>query len=92
MKIIEIKAWRIVPMHGGDAISIIGVRADNGSQWQTTDLKVGRCAAPGIFQFQTASGTLYQLKAGDMDPGIWPVQLQMKRGGRFANLQRIGLL
>ena len=87
-----IKKWKIAPMHGDNAISLVGVRADNGANWQTTNLTLARQAAPGVYQVQTESGSIYTIKDADRDVGIWPMQLQTKRPGRFANLQKVGIV
>ncbi len=77
----EISNWKIVPSTD-DTVSLIG--DVNGILTQTSSIKFAR---PGEVRTQN---THYKL--GEKSPGMWEIQLEMRRPSQVANLRRLGVL
>lgn len=77
-----IRDWKIVPVTGGE-ICLVGMVAEI---LTTTTVIVGIRKG----QMKTESGTIYNLQA--RNPGMWELQLEMKRPSKYANLRQAGII
>ena len=73
-----IENWKIIAVSGA-GVCVIGLV--DGKELQTT--VVTGSSGKNI---RTESGSVYEL--GNKNPGLWEVQLQMKRPEQFKNLQK----
>jgi len=76
-----INNWRILPASEG-TICLTGVV--DGKQIQTSSIKAARAGEV------LTENTHYKL--GDKSPGMWEIQLQMKRKDKYDNLCKYGIL
>ncbi len=78
-----IENWKIMPMHGND-ICLVGEVC--GAHRTTSPIKAVR-RLNQFFQVRTETGNIYNL--GIKSPGLWEVQLQMKRPEKFKKIAHI---
>lgn len=81
MKQKVIQHWKIVPS-SDNTVSLVG--EVNGVITQTSPIRLAR---PGEVMTEN---THYQL--GEKSPGLWEVQLEMRRPQQVSNLKRHGVL
>jgi len=74
--------YRFLPLSGGGVV-VKGLL--EGKPWITTRVMLARDG-----EVLTQSGSTYTLR--NRSPGIWEVQLQVKRPQEFSNLQAKGLV
>ena len=82
-----ITQYRILPQQGG-GVCVVGTF--KGACVVVPKYQTTRIVSAKAGMVKTESGSIYTLQ--DMEPGMWLMQIKMKRPSEAANLERYGLI